>query len=57
MDKPGMQTRTSAFLLSMHGHEPWRESLSKEREIPKSRVDAGKSLTLTANNQIIVAIE
>ena len=30
-----MQTRTSAFLLSMHGHELWREDLSKEREIPK----------------------
>jgi hypothetical protein len=35
----------------------WRESLSKEREIPKSRVDAVKFLTLTANSRIIAAAE
>jgi hypothetical protein len=30
----------------MHGHELWREALSKERDIPKSKVDAVKLLLL-----------
>jgi hypothetical protein len=35
----------------------WRDTLLKEREPPKRRVDAVNFLTLTANSQIIAAAE